>query len=80
MFPGTLERLFGLDYDFEETWGFSQAAFELFTLGTLVVLGVLGAVGYLRARPVRAERPAVTELDGPDDSVDATAAKEPAHL
>ena len=36
VFPGTLERLFGLDYDFEETWGVSQATFELFTLGTLV--------------------------------------------
>ena len=35
VFPGTLERLFGLDYDFQETWGVSQATFELFTLGTL---------------------------------------------
>jgi glutamate:GABA antiporter len=57
VFPGTLERLFGLDYDFQETWGVSQSAFEVFTLGTLAVLGILGAVGYLRARPVRVERP-----------------------
>ena len=64
VFPGTLEHLFGLDYDFEETWGVSQASFELFTLGTLAVLGILGAVGYLRARPVRAERPSVTEPMG----------------
>jgi amino acid transporter len=57
VFPGTLERLVGIDYDFEETWGVSQATFELFTVGTLVVLGILGAVGYLRAKSVRAERP-----------------------
>ena len=63
VFPGTLERLFGLDYDFGETWGVSQSAFEVFTLGTLAVLGVLGAVGYLRARPVRAERPDVEVLE-----------------
>jgi amino acid transporter len=55
VFPGTLERLFGLDYDFEETWGVSQLTFEVFTLGTLAVLGVLGALGYLRGKSVRAE-------------------------
>jgi amino acid transporter len=55
VFPGTLERLFGIDYDFVETWGVSQLTFEVFTLGTLAVLGVLGALGYLRGRPVRAE-------------------------
>lgn len=66
VFPGTLERLFGLDYDFIEVWGVSQAAFEVFTLGTLAVLGLLGAVGYLRAKPVRAERPDTAELDESD--------------
>jgi amino acid transporter len=64
VFPGTLERLFGLDYDFVETWGVSQLTFEVFTLGTLAVLGVLGALGYLRARSVRAESHDAVEVPG----------------
>lgn len=67
VFPGTLESLFGIDYDFEKTWGVSQLTFEVFTLGTLAVLGILGAVGYLRARGVRAERPNGASLEEPDD-------------
>jgi glutamate:GABA antiporter len=55
VFPGTLDRLFGLDYDFEETWGVSAWVFELFTLGTLAALAALGIVGYLAAKPLRVE-------------------------
>ena len=77
VFPGTLERLFGLDYDFAETWGVSQLTFELFTLGTLAVLGILGAVGYLRARPVRAERPDTAPLE---DTVATIPGKQAAQL
>ena len=56
VFPGTLERMLGMEYDFFEIWGVSQTAFEVFTLGTLAALGVLGGVGYVRARKVRMER------------------------
>jgi amino acid transporter len=55
VFPGTLESLLGVDYDFEAIWGVSQGTFEAFTLGTLGALMVLGLVGYVRARPVRGE-------------------------
>ncbi|HEY2557830.1 MAG TPA: APC family permease [Diaminobutyricibacter sp.] len=54
IFPGTLEPLFGLKYDFEGTWGVSQATFEAFTLGTLIVLLALGLVGYWRGASIRA--------------------------
>ena len=50
VFPGTMEKLFGLDYAFKEIWGVSQAEFEIFSLGTLAVLLVLGLVGYARGR------------------------------
>jgi glutamate:GABA antiporter len=79
VFPGTLERLFGLDYDFNETWGVSQGTFEFFTLGTLAVLGILGAVGYLRGKRVRAEgRDAEPEPVAVE--VDPAAGKVPAYL
>lgn len=55
VFPGTLDRLFGLDYDFQETWGVSAGVFELFTLGTLAALAALGIVGYVTAKPLRLE-------------------------
>ena len=53
IFPGTLEMLFGLDYDFEETWGVSQVTFEAFALGTLASILALGLVGYVRGNKVR---------------------------
>jgi amino acid transporter len=55
VFPGTLDRLFGLDYDFQETWGVSAGVFELFTLGTLAALAALGIAGYVTAKPLRLE-------------------------
>ncbi|QTF73268.1 APC family permease [Arthrobacter woluwensis] len=54
VFPGVLEGVFGIAYDFEKTWGVSQGTFEAFALGTLGCILALGAVGYLRGRPVRA--------------------------
>ncbi|TGD86067.1 APC family permease [Mycolicibacterium sp. CH28] len=56
VFPGTLDRLFGLDYDFEETWGVSAGVFEVFTLGTLAALTALGLVGYVAAKPLRTQQ------------------------
>jgi amino acid transporter len=53
IFPGILESLFGLKYDFMSVWGVSQGAFEAFTLGTLLVLLALGLVGYWRGKGIR---------------------------
>jgi glutamate:GABA antiporter len=57
-----LERLFGIGYDFEDTWGVSRTTFEVFTLGTLAVVVGIAVLGYLWRRPARSlslRRPAV---------------------
>lgn len=50
VFPGVLEGLFGIDYDFEGTWGVSRTTFEVFTLGTLAVVVGVAVLGYLWRR------------------------------
>jgi glutamate:GABA antiporter len=45
LFPGVLESLFGLSYDFQGTWGVSRGRFEALTLGTVAVIIVLTGVG-----------------------------------
>jgi amino acid transporter len=72
VFPGTLEKLFGLPYDFKGTWGVSRAKFETLTLGTLAVILLVALVGYWFGRPVRAQQAQVA-LDG-----DGVAAPAPA--
>lgn len=53
VFPGTLNLLFGLSYDFLAIWGVSQVTFEAFALGTLLCIFLLGFIGYLRGKRVR---------------------------
>jgi glutamate:GABA antiporter len=45
LFPGVLEKLFGLSYDFTGTWGVSRGRFEALTLGTVAVIMLLTLVG-----------------------------------
>lgn len=45
LFPGVLEKLFGLDYDFVGTWGVGRARFEALTLGTVAVIILLTLLG-----------------------------------
>lgn len=69
IFPGILEPLFGLKYDFVATWGVSQGEFETFTVGTLLVLVALGLVGYWRGARIRAHL--VPEPESEPISVDS---------
>jgi len=69
VFPGVLEKIFGVGYNFKDTWGVGRGRFELYTLVTLAVILAFGAVGYLAGGDVRREavliegdRPEPTEL------------------
>jgi amino acid transporter len=61
-FPGVLEKLFGISYDFKDEWGVSRTTFEALTLGTLAVVLGIALVGYALGRSVR-ERVAVIPLE-----------------
>jgi glutamate:GABA antiporter len=54
VFPGTLEKLFGIDYNFHDTWGVSRSTYEVLTLGTLGVVLAVALIGYALAGDVRA--------------------------
>jgi amino acid transporter len=54
VFPGVLEGLFGIDYDFKGTWGVSMAKFELLTFGTLAIVFAIALIGYAMGRDTRA--------------------------
>ncbi|MFL5954028.1 MAG: APC family permease [Gaiellaceae bacterium] len=53
IFPGTLEKVFNVPYDFQDSWGLSRGKFELYTLGTLAVIIGFGLVGYAFGGSVR---------------------------
>jgi glutamate:GABA antiporter len=63
VFPGVLEGLFGVSYDFKDTWGVSRGTYEALTLGTLAVVLAIAVIGYALGRSVR-EQVAVVPLQG----------------
>ena len=63
VFPGTLESLFGIDYNFVDEWGVSRGTYEALTLGTLAVVLAIAVIGYALGRSVR-EQVAVIPLHG----------------
>jgi amino acid transporter len=70
VFPGTLEKLLGVSYDFEDTWGVSRGHFEALTIGTLVVIAAIAVIGLaLGARERRRDT-----APGADDAAQATPA------
>ena len=62
VFPGTLESLFGLDYDFRGTWGVSRGTYTTLTLGTLAVIFAIALIGYALSAATR-RRTAVVPID-----------------
>ncbi|MCX6393648.1 MAG: APC family permease [Solirubrobacterales bacterium] len=56
LFPGTLESLLNVSYDFQDTWGTSRATYEWLTLGTLGVVIATAVIGYLVGGKVRRDQ------------------------
>lgn len=50
VFPGVLEHILGVSYDFKNTWSVSRLTFEVFTIGTLAVVIGIAVGGYLWRR------------------------------
>ena len=55
LFPGTLERIMGIPYDFKDEWGIGRGEVEGLTLGTLALIVVVGLIGYAAGSGVRAQ-------------------------
>jgi len=53
VFPGTLEGIFGIDYDFQDIWGMERANVQLFTAGTMVVVILVAIAGYIGGKKLR---------------------------
>jgi glutamate:GABA antiporter len=69
VFPGVLEKILGVPYDFQDNWGVSRGKFEIYTLVSLGVILLVGALGYWAGTDVRRQavmsegaRPEPTEL------------------
>jgi amino acid transporter len=69
VFPDVLEKIFGVGYDFKESWGVSRGRFEVYTLASLAIIIAIAIVGYYGGAGTRSQvvalegdRPAPTEL------------------
>jgi amino acid transporter len=61
IFPGVLENIFNVPYNFQDSWGLSRGKFELYTLGTLAVIVAFGVVGYIAGGNVRRQ---IVQVEG----------------
>jgi amino acid transporter len=53
VFPGTLESVFGLEYDFQAIWGMARADVQIFTAGTMLVVILIAVAGYVGGKKLR---------------------------
>ena len=62
VFPGTIEGILGIDYNFEDIWGLTRSKVEIFTLGTILADLMIGFVGYAMGQKVRSNLMKKSEL------------------
>ena len=53
VFPGTLESIFGIEYDFQAIWGMARADVQIFTAGTMLVVILIAVAGYVGGKKLR---------------------------
>jgi hypothetical protein len=53
IFPGLVEGMLGIKYNFQDIWGLSRTQVETFTIGTIAIDLFVGLVGFALARNVR---------------------------
>jgi amino acid transporter len=61
IFPGVLEKVVGVKYNFFDNWGVSRSRYEFYTFATLAVIVAFAIVGYLAGANVRRQ---VVQLGG----------------
>jgi amino acid transporter len=61
VFPDVLEKIFGVGYDFKESWGVSRGRFEVYTLASLANIVAVAVVGYYGGAGTRSQ---VVALEG----------------
>jgi glutamate:GABA antiporter len=55
VFPDVLEKIFGVGYDFKDSWGVSRARFEVYTLASLGIIVAVAIIGYVAGGGVRSQ-------------------------
>jgi amino acid transporter len=53
LFPGTLESILGLEYNFQEIWGMARADVQIFTAGTMLTVILIAIAGYVGGKKLR---------------------------
>jgi amino acid transporter len=61
VFPGTLEKVLNVPYDFVDNWGVGRGRFEVYTLATLGIILAFGLIGYWAGGDVRKQ---IVALEG----------------
>ena len=62
LFPGVMERIFHVPFNFKSAWGVGRGTYEALALGTLAIVLLIGVIGYIAGARLRRE---VTEAPLP---------------
>jgi glutamate:GABA antiporter len=55
LFPGVMERIFDVPFNFKDAWGVGRGTYESLALGTLAAVVIIGIIGYIAGAGLRRE-------------------------